>query len=85
MMPKFTAFGWYWVAWIFIGFGVPEAYWLVRNHLNTLSDQFWGLEHLDLGHPFDFAEWTPLHYILGVVLITFFLWLFLHLTFGLIR
>lgn len=84
-MVKITPFGWYWIVWVVLGFGIPETYGILRNVKDTLSWQFWGLEHLDFGHPFDFAEWTPVHYTVGIVLLIFFLWLFIHLTFGLVR
>ena len=84
-MRSITGWGWYWIIWAFLGFGLPEAIALVRNVKDTLSWQFWGLEKLDLSHPLDFAEWTPFHWTIGCILLLFFLWLFGHLTFGYIR
>jgi hypothetical protein len=78
-----TAWGWYWLAWLFAGFGIPELYWIFVRARNTLSDTFWGWEHLDRAHPFDFAEWTPLHYTLGIIFAIGLFWLFWHLIFGL--
>jgi hypothetical protein len=80
-----TPFGWYWLAWALLGFLLPELYWVFANPRNTLSDEWWALERLDMGHPLDFAEWTPLHFILGLILLAFSLWLFAHLVFGFIR
>jgi len=84
-MRHLTPFGYYWLAWAFLGFLVPELYWLFRNTASTLSSEWWALEKLDFGHPLDFAEWTPLHFIFGIILLLFNLWLFVHLTFGILR
>lgn len=84
-MGKITAFGWYWIAWVVLGFGIPEAYGIIKNVKDTLSFQFWGLEHLDFNHPLDFAEWTPFHWFIGIILLGFVAWLFVHLVFGYIR
>lgn len=81
--PKFTAFGWYWLAWFLAGFMVPEVYWIINAGKNTLSDNFWAMERMDIAHPFDLAEWTPLHYFFGAVMLVFVVWLFFHLVFGL--
>ncbi len=80
-----TGWGWYWLIWFFAGFGVPEAYGLLRNTQDTLSWQFWGIEHIDFAHPFDFAEWTWEHYLIGVVLLIGMTWLFWHLVVGIWR
>ena len=82
---RVTFFGWYWLAWGLLGFLVPELYWLWANPRNTLSDEWWAATREHLGHPLDFAAWTPLHYFLGAILLAFCIWLFLHLTFGIIR
>lgn len=78
---KPTVFGWYWLAW-FIAFLIPEIYWIFVNAKNTLSDNFWAIEHMDKHHPFNFAEWTPLHWTFGIILLVFTIWLFWHLIFG---
>jgi hypothetical protein len=83
-MRHLTFFGWYWIAW-FLAFLAPELYWLWSNPANTLSEEWWALTRENLGHPFDFAGWSPLHYFLGALLLAFAVWLFLHLTFGLLR
>lgn len=83
-MPRPTAWGWFWLAWALAGLAV-ELYWLAANSANTLSRQVWGLEGADLAHPFDFSEWTPLHWIIGISLLIAFLWLGLHLAFGVLR
>jgi hypothetical protein len=82
---KLTPFGYYWLVWGILGFALPEFYWLAVNTKNTLSREWWALEQLDFGHPFDFAEWTPLHYVLGIIMLLFNVWLFLHLIFGILR
>lgn len=80
-----TGFGWYWLAWAVLGFGIPETYGLLKNTQDTLSWQIWGLEHVDFVHPFDFAEWTPVHYLIGIVFAVGLIWLLLHLVLGIIR
>lgn len=77
-----TGWGWYWIVWFAAGFGLPEAYGLVFNTQDTLSWQWWGLEQIDFKHPLDFAQWTPGHWIIGVLLLAFVTWLGGHLVFG---
>jgi len=84
-MSGVTGFGWYWIIWAFLGFGIPEAYGLLLNVKDTLSWQFWGIERLNFRQPFDMADWTWLHFTISGVLLFGFLWLFLHLSFGIIR
>lgn len=84
-LSHITGFGYYWLAWAFLGFGLPEAYGLLKNAQDTLSWQVWGLEKLNFGHPFDFADWTPLHLAIGIFFLLGLLWLFLHLSFGILR
>lgn len=84
MHAHITAWGWYWLAWIFTGLGV-ELYWVFVNSANTLSRQIWGLEALDFAHPLDLAEWTPFHFILTMLLWTTFAWLSVHFPFGYLR
>jgi hypothetical protein len=84
-MSHITPFGWYWLIWGFLGFGLPEAYGLIYNVKDTLSDQVWGLEHINFGHPFDFADWTWLHYLIGCMLLIGFTWLLGHLVWGIWR
>lgn len=79
-----TAWGYFWLAWVLVALAV-EGYWLAVNTANTLSRQIWGLEQLDLSHPLDFAEWTPLHYLIAFVLWGLFAWLSVHLVFAWIR
>lgn len=80
-----TGWGWYWIFWFFLGFGIPEAYGLLRNTLDTLSWQFWGLEKINFGHPLDFADWSWLHYLIGIMLLIGLAWLFGHLVLGIWR
>ena len=80
-----TFWAYYWFIWFFGLFMVPELYWVVRNPANTVSDNTWRFESLDSRHPFDFAEWTPVHWAFAIVFVLFMSWLFLHLTFGLFR
>lgn len=82
--PHLTAWGWYWVALIF-AFLLPELYWLAVNSANTLSEQLWGLEQLDLAHPLNLSEWTWVHWLVSVALWSLFGWLSVHLPFGWLR
>lgn len=77
--------GWYWAFWFFGLFLVPELYWVFVNPLNTVSWNTWRWESLDMGHPFDFSEWTPIHWTFAAVFVVFMSWLFVHLVFGLLR
>lgn len=83
-MPHPTAWGWFWLGWALTALGV-EAYWLAANAVNTLSEEVWGVEGIDLAHPLNFAEWTPLHWTLALSLWLFFGWLSVHLAFGWLR
>lgn len=80
-----TGWGWWWITWFFGGFGLPEAYGLLRNTQDTLSWQIWGLEQVNFKDPFDFAGWTLVHWVMGVILLGFVVWLGLHMIFGIIR
>lgn len=80
-----TGWGVYWLAWFTIGFGIPEAVALVRNVKDTLSYQIWGLEHINFSDPLNFANWTPVHWILAILLFGFTIWLGVHMIFGVWR
>lgn len=84
MYAHVTAWSKFWLVWAMTG-GAVEIYWLAVNTANTLSRQIWGAEQLDFAHPLDFAEWTPLHIALTLVLWGFFAWLSVHFPFGYIR
>lgn len=75
-----TAYYGVWILW----FLIPELYWLFVNPVNTLSEQFWALEHLDLQDPW-FTQWTPVHWTMFVLVLVLWSWLLLHLPFGLLR
>jgi hypothetical protein len=79
-----TAWGWYWLAIVGLILG-PELYWVFVNSANTISATIWGIEDLNLANPLDFAEWTPVHYLIGILLLGLFAWLLVHLTFGYLR
>jgi hypothetical protein len=83
--PHLTGWAWYWLAWVVAGFGAPEAWWLVNNVRNTLSDQVWGLESENLAHPFDFSAWPWPHYVFAAVFLIFIVWLTGHLVLGIWR
>lgn len=78
-MKHMTGWGWYWLIWIVLGFGVPETIALFRNRDNTLSDTVWQWFGVTDGVPF--WHWTFLHF----VLLLFMVWLFGHFVFGLWR
>ena len=81
---RLTWFSYYWLAWI-LAFLIPELYWLWVNHSNTLSDETWALENLNLNQPYDFPMWTATHWTIAISVWLLFLWLSLHLPFGLLR
>lgn len=81
---RLTGWAWYWLAWV-AAFLVPELYWIAVNHANTLSDEVWSLEGLNLRQPFDFPMWTATHWAVAVTVWLLFGWLSLHLPFGLLR
>ncbi len=79
-----TGWGLYYVAWVLIGFLPYEIYWAIVCPNNTLSDQWRALEGVGPYpvHPFEFAAWTPMHWVMAVILLGFFVWLWGHLVFG---
>jgi succinate-acetate transporter protein len=80
----FTPFGLYWIGWL-LAFLIPELYWVFTNGINTLSDQTWALEGLDMSQPFDFPMWSATHWAVAVSVWLLFLWLSIHIPFGLLR
>lgn len=84
-LGSLSDWGAYWVSLIVAGFLVPELYGLIVNPAFTLSRNTWALEHLDFGHPLDFAEWTWLHWAVAVVVWGLAVWLSGHLPFGIWR
>jgi hypothetical protein len=80
-----TFFGWYWLTWGILGFGIPEVIGLIWNTQWTLSWQVWGLENINFAHPLDFSDWTWVHYLFGVILTAFVIWLDGHLVAGIWR
>ena len=82
--PHLTWFSLYWLGWI-LAFLAPELYWLAVNSANTLSEETWALENLNKAQPFDFPMWTATHWAVALVVWLLFLWLSLHLPFGLLR
>lgn len=84
MFAHVTAWGYFWLLWLLSAVGV-EAYWLAVNAANTLSEEVWGIERLDLAHPLDLSQWTPLHVALTIAIWALFAWLSVHLPFGYLR
>lgn len=72
----------YWLAWFFVVFLVPEVYWYVVNSRYTVSDETWRFESLNRSAPYNFAHWTPVHWVFAVVYFAFMFTLGLHLIFG---
>lgn len=84
-LGSLSDFGAYWLAWLLAGTLVPEVYGLIVNPAYTLSRNTWAAEHLDFGHPFDFAEWSPLHWVIAVLVWSLAVWLSGHLPFAIWR
>jgi hypothetical protein len=82
-MPRTTWWTGYYGLWLLF-FLVPELYWVFVNPVNTLSDQWWALEHLDTSDPW-FTQWTPVHWVMFLLVFLLWSWLLLHLPFGLLR
>lgn len=82
--PHLTWFSLYWLAWL-VAFLGPELYWVFTNPVNTLSDQVWSIEGLNMTQPFDFAMWSDTHWAVAILVWGLFLWLSLHFPFGLLR
>jgi hypothetical protein len=80
-----NGWSWYWLIWAFGGFLGPELYALYTNSGNTLSWQAWRLEDLNPAHPFDMAMWTDVHWTVALLVWLLFLWLALHIPFGLLK
>ena len=80
-----NGWSWYWLAWVFGGFLAPELWALYTAPRDTLSENVWILEKLNLQYPFDFAMWTDVHWAVALIVWLLFLWLSLHIPFGLFR
>jgi hypothetical protein len=74
----------YWALWL-IAFLVPELWAVFTAPRYTLSDTVWAIENLDVKSPFDFQMWTDVHWALAALVWALFLWLSLHLPFGMLR
>ncbi len=72
----------YWLVWFFGGFLVPEAFWAFVNAKYTVTQETYAFEDMNARHPLDVADWTPVHWIFGVVMVVFWMWLFGHLVLG---
>ena len=77
-------FSWYWAGWL-VAFLAPELYWVFTNPGDTLSETVWSIESLNLEQPFDFPMWTATHWIIAIIVWLLFLWLSVHIPFGLFR
>jgi hypothetical protein len=81
---RFGFFDWYWALWL-VAFLVPELYWVFTNSQGTLSWSVWDLESINMSQPFDFAMWSNMHWVISALVWLLFLWLSLHIPFGLLR
>jgi hypothetical protein len=73
----------YWALWL-IAFIVPELWAVFNAPRYTLSDTVWAIEQVSSKQPFDFGMWTDIHWLIAVLVWGLFLWLSLHLPFGLL-
>ena len=83
-MKHLSLWSWYWAGWL-AAFLIPELWFVFTYPQGTLSDNVWALEDANLRHPFDFGNWTPVHWIVFLVVVGLFGWLAVHLPFGLAR
>jgi len=74
----------YWLGWLLAFLGM-EIWALADNARYTLSETVWSLEGLNTRQPFDFPMWTATHWAVAIAIWLLFLWLSLHLPFGLLR
>lgn len=84
MKEHLTWLNLYWAGWI-VAFLVPELYAVFNAPRYTLSDTVWMIENLNLSQPFDFQMWSDTHWLIAGIVWGLFLWLSLHLPFGLLR
>jgi hypothetical protein len=82
-IPRTTWWSAYYCFWILMFLG-PELYWVFANPVNTLSDQVWAFEHLNMANPW-FTQWTAVHWVVFVVVFLLWTWLLVHIPFGLAR
>lgn len=84
LVTSSDAWDWYWRGWIAmlaVTFLPPELYAASTHNSHTLSESMWRWQHMYWAAPFDLQHWTILHYFLAA----FLLWLFLHISLGLVR
>lgn len=71
----------YWLAWLILGFGVPEAVGLASGHPQwTLSDTVWQIFQVHPGDPRPW-HWRFAHFVLAA----FMVWLAGHFVFRIWR
>jgi len=80
--PPLNILNAYWALWL-LAFVVPELLAVFNNARYTLSDTVWTIEGLNQTQPFDIAMWSNLHWMIAGVVWGLFLWLSLHIPFGL--
>lgn len=69
----------YWLAWLLVGFLVPETYALFTDSRNTLSETTWSWFGVMKNQPI--SQWSVQHYIL----LGFVVWLAGHMAFRIWR
>lgn len=74
-----SGWAWYWLAWLVVGFGVPETIALIHNPEDTLSDTVWSWFGVKTGMPI--WQWNVLH----IALLLFMIWLLGHMAFRIWR
>jgi hypothetical protein len=74
-----TRWQYYWLAWLVVGFLVPETWALFTKPQNTLSETVWGWFGVMRNQPI--SQWSIQHYIL----LAFVVWLAAHLAFRIWR
>ena len=79
---QITGAGWYWIIWFFGGFGVYETWGLIFDTKDTLSWQFWGLEHINFSDPWQFSTWPLVHWIIAALVTGLLVWLEGHIVVG---
>jgi len=72
----------YWLFWFFGVFLIPELYWVFTNASFTVTEETWHFEDLNRSHPYDFSQWTAIHWVFAVFYFIFMFMLGLHLVFG---
>lgn len=85
-MTKYAPLTWlnlYWAGWLAAFLGM-ELWAVATATRYTLSDTLWAIENVNLKSPFDFQMWTDVHWAIAGCVWGLFLWLSIHIPFGLL-